>query len=68
MCTDVRKKLIKMIIEDNVGVWEACLALKVNYQTVKSIIRRYNVSGRWERKNKILQAVKPQSKEIPTIR
>jgi len=42
---DQRFKLIKLVIFENIRVKDASEALGINYQTAKSILRRYHKTG-----------------------
>jgi molybdenum-dependent DNA-binding transcriptional regulator ModE len=52
--TEKRKRLLQKV-EGRMGVKQASEELGINYQTAKSIIRRYRLSGKIERINRILR-------------
>jgi transposase len=49
-----RYQLIKFVVFENVRVKEAAGALGINYQTAKSILRRYHMTGEITRQFKTI--------------
>ncbi len=57
--TEKRFELVRLIYEENLGIKEASQSMGVNYQTAKSIIRRFRQTGKIERVNRILTTDSP---------
>lgn len=54
VATSKRYQLIELVYKQNVGIKEAAEQIGINYQTAKSIIRRFRQTGKIERINKIV--------------
>jgi hypothetical protein len=54
--SEKRYELVQFVYKHNLGIKEASVRVNINYQTAKSIIRRFRQTGKIERINKIASA------------